>query len=407
MSERDSQKRARLAALEARFVASLPERFERIMVVWERIRRSGDEQDRAELLHLTHGIVGSAGSFGQAELGDQARIIDDLLRGHPEVALDPALIDQIDNALQRLEQLLRRAVRNTDSRAAVNAPIAKEEAEPSSRQSAHPRILIVEDQESNRELMRTLLDTPEWSVELVEDGERALERVRSGARFELILMDLELPGMSGFATLQAIRTLESASPHRPECPMPIIAVTGHNRPEDAERCRSAGFDGHLAKPVDAATLLERVTRSLSDVHHHSNTDSASSITDPVVPRRPACDEEISAELDMDLALRRVGGDEVLLARLLHSGLRQLERSSASWAEARGSGDRARLGAIAHELVSVAGTIGAERLLQAARGVDQAARSCEDALTTPLLVELETRLSAARTLLHERLSSDLA
>jgi PAS domain S-box-containing protein len=116
------------------------------------------------------------------------------------------------------------------------------------------RILIAEDTPINQELMVTLLKKAGHDVELVTNGEAALAAVRRG-RFDLVLMDLQLPRMDGFAATRAIRALEGDKGR-----IPVIALTARASSKDVEECLGAGMNDHLPKPIDALMLLSTVDR---------------------------------------------------------------------------------------------------------------------------------------------------
>ena len=89
------------------------------------------------------------------------------------------------------------------------------------------------------------------------DGQEAVNAASAEA-FDLILMDVRMPVIDGLAATRAIRALAD-----PASQTPILAVTAEAMPEDAARCRSAGMDGHLAKPVTQAKLYAAVDLALS------------------------------------------------------------------------------------------------------------------------------------------------
>jgi signal transduction histidine kinase/CheY-like chemotaxis protein len=127
--------------------------------------------------------------------------------------------------------------------------------EPSPSSFAGVKVLLVEDNAVNQMVVRALLGRLGVSASLASGGEEALEMLAAGDRFDLILMDCEMPGLDGYETTRRIRLLErsGALPHRP-----VIALTAHALSEHRERCLAAGMDDHLSKPL----TLQQVTATL-------------------------------------------------------------------------------------------------------------------------------------------------
>ncbi|HET7057291.1 MAG TPA: response regulator [Nitrospiraceae bacterium] len=117
----------------------------------------------------------------------------------------------------------------------------------------HPslRILLAEDSPDNQTLIIAYLKQIAHAVEIAENGAVAVEKYKT-QRFDLVLMDVQMPVMDGYAATRAMREWETTQ-GRP--PTPIIALTAHARHEDAENSRVAGCTTHLTKPIKKATLL--------------------------------------------------------------------------------------------------------------------------------------------------------
>jgi PAS domain S-box-containing protein len=127
--------------------------------------------------------------------------------------------------------------------------------EPDARPSveARPaRVLVVDDLDVNRELVRAILEATGHSVEEAASGAEAVE-IAMGTAFDLILMDLQMPGMDGFSAARAIRNLASANRQTP-----IIALSANVLPEHVEACAAAGMNDHIGKPVAPAELIGAV-----------------------------------------------------------------------------------------------------------------------------------------------------
>jgi two-component system sensor histidine kinase RpfC len=129
-------------------------------------------------------------------------------------------------------------------------PLASTAAQP----HAPLRILIAEDNRTNRKVVGKILERAGHSVHLVEDGEQALDAMEA-ERFDLVLMDVNMPNMSGLEVAKFYRFAHLGEPH-----LPIVALTADATPESRERCAEAGMDAHITKPVDAARLLDLIER---------------------------------------------------------------------------------------------------------------------------------------------------
>jgi two-component system cell cycle response regulator DivK len=119
------------------------------------------------------------------------------------------------------------------------------------------RILVVEDNAMNLKLVRDVLQHAGYDVLEASTGEDGLRVAREMAP-DLVLMDLQLPGIDGTETL---RRLRHDSPDRR---VPVVAVTAFAMPEDRERATRAGFDGYVEKPISVRALPGQVAEFLGD-----------------------------------------------------------------------------------------------------------------------------------------------
>jgi DNA-binding response OmpR family regulator len=115
-----------------------------------------------------------------------------------------------------------------------------------------PRVLIVEDEQHLAEGLRFNLEAEGYAVEVVDTGERALERLTGSAAtpFDLVVLDVMLPGKDGFAVVSELREARQF--------VPVLILTARGRPEDVLRGFAAGADDYLPKPTELAILLARV-----------------------------------------------------------------------------------------------------------------------------------------------------
>jgi len=138
----------------------------------------------------------------------------------------------------------------------ATAPAAVPGPAPDTTAERAARVLLVDDHPMNRELGMALLTLAGCEVTTAEDGAQALEAVRTDD-FDLVLMDVHMPGMDGLTAARAIRALPG-----PVADIPIIALSADVLPEQIARCRAAGMDGHVAKPIRREELFAAVAHAL-------------------------------------------------------------------------------------------------------------------------------------------------
>jgi CheY-like chemotaxis protein len=117
-------------------------------------------------------------------------------------------------------------------------------------------ILIAEDNLVNRELLREMLEAKDYRVAEARDGKEALAKIDE-IKPDLVLLDLNMPVLDGFATIRLIRD------HPTFYQIPVLAVTAYAMKEDRERVLGAGFNSYIAKPIDSVVLFKELKKFIS------------------------------------------------------------------------------------------------------------------------------------------------
>ena len=222
------------------------------------------------------------------------------------------------------------------------------------------RVLVADDVPANLAVARALLELAGHAVDCVADGALALQALAATAparRFDLVLMDVMMPGMDGLEATRRIRALPGAAGQ-----VPILAVTASAFAEDIDACRAAGMDAHLAKPIERDALIAALNRLATgrrgDTAGGRGPDGAAPAA---TPAGHAALPLLARRAGSPLAIPGLDGDA---ARQLAPVFLEEIAEQARLLEAA-SLDAEALGA-AHRLAGSAATLGASRLAAAAR-----------------------------------------
>jgi two-component system, sensor histidine kinase and response regulator len=247
------------------------------------------------------------------------------------------------------------------------------------------RVLLVEDNELNREVALGLLEDAELAIDIAENGQVAVEMVGKN-NYDLVLMDMQMPVMDGIAATRAIRL-------KPQFQLlPIIAMTANVMESDRERCTEAGMNDHLAKPIDPEALSAALLRWIKPRGDAAKTAApkaavseaaaakfaAPTARSPQSPQSPQLPQASSpaattpfaiAGVDTQTALRRTGGNpkryEMLLRKFAETTAMQQIR------DALAAGDAETAAREAHSLKGSAANLGATAVANAAAELETA------------------------------------
>jgi two-component system sensor histidine kinase/response regulator len=253
------------------------------------------------------------------------------------------------------------------------------------------KILVVEDNELNQEVVVDLLTSSGFNVELANNGQEAIEKVAQH-HYDIVLMDMQMPILDGVDATIALRKIEQNKE------LPIIAMTANAMLQDKEKCIAAGMNAHISKPIEPdelfRVLLEwikpRITSTLIPIVENVEHDMA----DITLP------QQIEG-LDVESAMRRISGKKPLYISMLRKYITNQNNTALEIWEALNADDYATAERIAHSCKSVSATIGAIELQKMAAELEimireEVSRHMIDSKLTIFEMKQTTMISALNT-----------
>jgi PAS domain S-box-containing protein len=244
------------------------------------------------------------------------------------------------------------------------------------------RILLAEDNPTNRAVALALLEKLGYRVDAVEDGRRAVKALQQ-APYDLVLMDCEMPELDGY---QATRTIRDPLGGALNPDLPIIAMTAHAMKGDREKCMDAGMDDYLAKPIDPGVLGRLLRKWLREAKRKSTDglaepgsptvrpevsegETSRQLRSPSIPRNIEAGEPL---LDQEDLLQRLAGDKETARVVIETFLEDMPRQILSLRNLLGEGDAIKIRRQAHTIKGAAANVGAAAMRKAALAVESAA-----------------------------------
>ncbi len=351
----------------------------------------------------TGSVTGDVGALLRGILADHQldalRILALGLDTAPDPRVVPAPARADDAALRQGVRSAFGVAPQARAQPVLSAPLTP--VAPTGEQSLAGKVLLVEDHPVNQKVAQKLLERLGLTVDVAENGEAALEKLREQP-YAMVLMDCQMPVLDGYSATRRLREIE-AGQGKPRTP--VIAMTAHAMSGDRERCLQAGMDDYLSKPLDRQLLEQTLARWMPK---SPNLPPAPTVlaaaapatplepTLPAMPNPPPPDTLDTATL---VDLEDIMGDE--LATLVDAYLRDGETRMRNMREAANRGDGTEVGKLAHSLKSSSANLGAIPLANRARQVEEAARNGTLASPGDSVAALEKLYANAAAALRQR------
>ncbi|MEY2792905.1 MAG: hypothetical protein RJA76_897 [Bacteroidota bacterium] len=236
-------------------------------------------------------------------------------------------------------------------------------------QSVIPQILLVDDNATNRKVATEILKKAGCVVETANSGQEAIAKLQKKHSFDVVLMDIQMPGMDGMETTQHLKSLSLKN-----LP-PIVAMTAYAMKEDRERFLAAGMDDYLAKPIRAMQLIDKIATIIGSQPPPSPSFMKVGVAEPAKPR------EVNQSIVLDRAVLQslqeaVGGEVSFVLGMLEEFIDEA-RGQISEAETAFLNDNCKsVQSELHTLKGNSGTLGAIEVNRICEIIEMKAKVCD-------------------------------
>ncbi|MEY4273465.1 MAG: hypothetical protein RL638_413 [Bacteroidota bacterium] len=245
----------------------------------------------------------------------------------------------------------------------------------------HARILLVDDNMTNRKVASQILLKAGCVVETATSGQEAIDRLNQDTNFDLVLMDIQMPEMDGMETTRRLKKSISNLP-------PIVAMTAYAMKEDRERFLAVGMDDYLAKPIRAQQLIQMVGKWVHEGHAPDDVIIDQSFE--------VVDEEVLKSLS-----DAVGGDPAFVEGMLTEFIAEAEEQIAAAEKAHWQNDCKGVQSELHTLKGNSGTLGAAQVHRICEHIEAKAKLCEFSLFPTEIIELKSALAEFKRVIQDR------
>jgi PAS domain S-box-containing protein len=247
---------------------------------------------------------------------------------------------------------------------------------------AGARVLIVEDNRINMQVVREMLIGFGAVIEEAESGQIALEILKDkAASIDVVLLDVQMPEMDGYAVARTVRS------EFKNTTLPIIALTAHAGQDEKDRCLKAGMNDHISKPIEPSVLVGTLHKWIrGNVHELSKREN------PLMTKGRASSDRIHTQeaINIKAALKRLSGNRVLLIQLINDFCRDYHNIGQIISEAIDSGDTPTAKRLAHTLKGVAGNLALGNIHISAKELEDSIGADKDDVPT-LLERLDIQI----------------
>ncbi len=363
--------------------------FEMVIMDWKMPGMDGIEASRrikqeSALSHVPHIVMVTA--YGREEVLQQAEKIG--LDGFLLKPVNPSVL--FDTVMQACGEEISETSQLTQEQDRAAA----------FEQIRGAKILLAEDNEINQQVAKEILEGAGLIVSLADDGQQALNMVKEKP-YDVVLMDIQMPIMDGYAATEAIRNLKSVIRN-----VPIIAMTAHAMAGDEEKSLQAGMNGHVTKPIDPDQLFGELQKWIVSSEQHTKDAPADAAASDMAEGefRPEPQElpETLPGFELAEGLNRLQGNQKLYRKLLLDFGAKYSEVAAEIRAAVDAADFNQAHGLVHNIKGLAGNLAATELQAAAVEFEKLIKDDQKPAASPK--QLDTEFKNLETAINRALKA---
>lgn len=220
-------------------------------------------------------------------------------------------------------------------------------------------VLVVEDHPINQQVVAELLTSALVKVDIASNGLEAVQKIKSGNKYDAVLMDIQMPIMDGFEATKQIRQLNDGQT------LPIIALTAHALKDEVQKCLQAGMQDHIPKPIEPEVLF----KTLSKYIHKSSYKTLQLHPEKVQNSASSALESLKG-INISKGLKRTNKNAQLFLNLIRQFCLQYADVISKLKQALIEKDTKTVGNILHSLKGASGAISAEKVFEYAKVAEE-------------------------------------
>lgn len=259
-------------------------------------------------------------------------------------------------------------------------------------------LLVVEDNITNQQVIKGMLEKFGITIDLASNGEEALAALQQGTDYSLVFMDCQMPVMDGYSATKKIRDPVTKNINHA---IPVIAMTANVMRGDREKCLAAGMNDYVAKPVDPAKLRRMLN------HWLPNTTIATSKSDEesIILNDPEPNDEQSETLifDYDVMNSMLMGDKELMSTISETFLDDVAAQIKQLKSILDSDDVEQAAAISHKIKGASGNVGGKVLSASALEIEMAGKAGDMETVRQGVEQLESDFTALKDEMQRKLA----